>query len=117
PSPALVALADSLEALGIREIRGDIVGDGTYFSGPGTGAGWPEETLNAWFAPQAGALSVHENLVRVAVETDTVVGGGRLSFIPGGEGVKVRFEEGAGAPRVVREEYGGPIVVRGSGGG
>jgi serine-type D-Ala-D-Ala carboxypeptidase/endopeptidase (penicillin-binding protein 4) len=119
PAPTLVAFADSLSALGIREIRGDVIGDGSFFSGPGYGEGWQADYLNSWYAANAGALSVHENLVRIEV---SAAGGGppELRFIPGGTGIAVRNEavsEGAGRIDVRRVDYTGPIVVRGSSAG
>jgi serine-type D-Ala-D-Ala carboxypeptidase/endopeptidase (penicillin-binding protein 4) len=116
PAPPLVALADSLLARGIREIRGDLIGDGSFFAGPGTGEGWQPDNLNAWYAPQAGALSVHENLVRVEVRPGAPGGPPELSYVPGGEGVTVLNQAvtgGGGRIDVRRMEYGGPIVVRG----
>jgi serine-type D-Ala-D-Ala carboxypeptidase/endopeptidase (penicillin-binding protein 4) len=115
-APALVALADSLRARGVREIRGDLIGDGSYFAGPGTGEGWHPDNLNAWYAPQAGALSVHENLVRVEVRPGAPGGPPELSYVPGGEGVAVLNQAvtgSGGRVDVRRMEYGGPIVVRG----
>lgn len=116
PASALVGLADSLEALGVREIRGDIIGDGSYFSGPRTGAGWESSYMNAWYAAPAGALSVHENIVRVQV---SVGEGGELEFelTPGGEGIAMRRDTtGNGRLRVRRADYDGPIVVIGRSG-
>jgi serine-type D-Ala-D-Ala carboxypeptidase/endopeptidase (penicillin-binding protein 4) len=116
PAPALVALADTLELLGVREIRGDIVGDGTYFAGDGSGAGWQPDYMNAWYATPAGALSVHENLVRIQVSGGEAGHPPELSYIPGGEGVWVRNDAvsgGGGRARVVRSDYGGPILVTG----
>jgi D-alanyl-D-alanine carboxypeptidase/D-alanyl-D-alanine-endopeptidase (penicillin-binding protein 4) len=116
PSPAILGLADSLAALGIREIRGAVVGDGSFFSGPGSGEGWDRDNLNAWYAAPAGALSVHENLVRVEVAPGAPGGPAQLSFVPGGDGVAVRNEAvtgGGGRIRVTRMDYGGPILISG----
>lgn len=116
PAPALTALADSLQALGVREIRGDIVGDGSYFSGPRTGAGWESDYMNAWYAAPAGALSVHENIVRVEVSAGEA-GELDFEFTPGGEGIAVRHDTAQnGRLRVRRAEYDGPIVVVGRSG-
>lgn len=119
PAPALVALADTLELLGIREIRGDIVGDGSYFAGRGSGAGWQPDYLNAWYATPAGALSVHENLVRIEVSPGEAGRPPELEYIPGGAGMRVRNDAvsgGGGRARVVRASYGGPILVTGRAG-
>lgn len=113
PAGALVALSDSLAALGVREIRGDIVGDGSYFSGPRTGAGWEEDYMNAWYAAPAGALSVHENIVRIEVAAGE---NGALEYelTPGGEGIAVRHDTTHnGRLRVRRMDYDGPVVVLG----
>ena len=39
-SAVFQAFADSLLAAGIRVVRGDVVGDGSYFSGPLIAQGW-----------------------------------------------------------------------------
>lgn len=119
PAPALVALADTLELLGVREIRGDIVGDGSYFAGDGSGAGWQPDYMNAWYATPAGALSVHENLVRLEVSGGEAGHPPKLTYVPGGEGVWVRNDAvsgGGGRARVVRSSYHGPILVTGRAG-
>lgn len=120
PAPELVALADSLVALGVREVRGDLIGDGSYFSGSGTGAGWQPDYMNSWYAAPAGALSVHENLVGVEVEPGEPGGPPKLTFVPGGEGIALRNEAvtgGRGGIHVARPDYRGPIVIRGAIGG
>lgn len=116
PAPALLALADTLQQLGVREIRGDIVGDGSYFTGSGSGEGWQPAYMNAWYASPAGALTVHENLVRVEVAPGPAGEPPALSFVPGGAGVAVRNEAvsgGGGRARIVRSHYDGPILVEG----
>jgi serine-type D-Ala-D-Ala carboxypeptidase/endopeptidase (penicillin-binding protein 4) len=116
PAPALLALADTLSQLGVRAIMGDIVGDGSYFTGPNSGEGWQPDYMNAWYASPAGALAVHENLIRVEVAPGDAGGPPELSFVPGGSGVAVRNEAvsgGGGRARVVRSHYEGPILVEG----
>ncbi len=120
PAPALEALADSLVLLGVREIRGAIIGDGSFFSGPSTGEGWRQEVMNAWFASPAGALTVHENLVRVRVSPGAAGQPPALDFTPGGAGIAVINEAisgSGGRARVVRSSYEGPILVTGQVGG
>jgi serine-type D-Ala-D-Ala carboxypeptidase/endopeptidase (penicillin-binding protein 4) len=117
PAPALMALADTLELLGIRHIRGDVVGDGSYFTGPLVGEGWMPDYINAWYATQAGALSVHENMVRVDIRPGEPGTPPVLKYVPGGEGVAVLNEAvtgGRGALRVVRSAYEGPIRITGA---
>lgn len=120
PAPALEALADSLVALGVRQIRGAVVGDGSFFSGPSTGEGWQRAYMNAWYSTPAGALSVHENMVRVRVTPGPAGHPPALDFTPGGAGIAVINEAisgGGGRARVVRSSFEGPIHVTGRVGG
>jgi serine-type D-Ala-D-Ala carboxypeptidase/endopeptidase (penicillin-binding protein 4) len=117
PAPALVSLADTLALLGVRHVRGDIVGDGTYFSGPNQGLGWQPDYMNAWYASSAGALSVHENMIRIEIRPGTDGGPPELRYIPGGDGVALVNEAtvgGRGRARVARVAYEGPIVISGN---
>lgn len=54
PHSALEDLADQLAALGIREIRGDVVGDDSRYDDRLTVPAWPDRSLNR---SQPGALS------------------------------------------------------------
>jgi D-alanyl-D-alanine carboxypeptidase/D-alanyl-D-alanine-endopeptidase (penicillin-binding protein 4) len=56
-------LAESLRARGIREIRGDLVGDGSYFE-PGTvHPSWETFDLNWWYAAPVSGLGFNDNSV------------------------------------------------------
>ncbi|MEX2581795.1 MAG: D-alanyl-D-alanine carboxypeptidase/D-alanyl-D-alanine-endopeptidase [Gemmatimonadota bacterium] len=63
----LRALADSLRAHGITEIRGDVVGDGSYFDDTWVAEGWREQYRLASYSAPVGALSLAENIVSVRV--------------------------------------------------
>ncbi|MBM7127454.1 D-alanyl-D-alanine carboxypeptidase/D-alanyl-D-alanine-endopeptidase [Dyella flava] len=56
-------LATQLAANGVREVRGDLIADDSYFSGPAIGSGWEARDLQSWFAVPSSALSVQENVV------------------------------------------------------
>ncbi len=60
-------LALQLERAGIREIRGDVVGDASFFTGPTRPPGWEEKDLSDWFAAPISALSFNENVVTLRV--------------------------------------------------
>lgn len=76
-------LATQLVARGIREVRGDLVADDSYFAGPPLGSGWEVSDLLGWFAAPASALSVHENIVALTVTAAAKAGQSpRLSFEP-----------------------------------
>lgn len=113
------AFADTLLAAGIHEVRGAVVGDASYFNGPGTGVGWQTSYIDAAYAAPASALSFAENIatleIRPAAET-----GWRpvVKLIPGGEGIGIvnqatTVARGATRIRAFRTDYGGPLTIRG----
>lgn len=57
------ALADSLRARGVREVAGDLVGDGTFFDADLRAAGWTASDLTAWYGAPVASLIARENLV------------------------------------------------------
>ena len=64
--------ADSLKKKGIKEIKGDIVVDNSFFSGSEFGGGWSLDDLSYWYACPISALSFNDNCVD-------------LKFLPGEE--------------------------------
>jgi D-alanyl-D-alanine carboxypeptidase/D-alanyl-D-alanine-endopeptidase (penicillin-binding protein 4) len=111
--------ADSLKALGISEVRGAVVGDGSYFGGSGTGAGWKEDYVNAAYAAPAGALSYAENIATLEIRPARAAGRPpEVRLVPGGDGVLIVNEamtvaSGRSWINVSRAAYDGPITVRG----
>jgi D-alanyl-D-alanine carboxypeptidase/D-alanyl-D-alanine-endopeptidase (penicillin-binding protein 4) len=70
----LSALADSLVAVGLKRVRGDLVVDASYFDEsiiPGT---WTFGNLNGTSAPPTGAFAVGEGVMTVVVEPGPAVG-------------------------------------------
>jgi D-alanyl-D-alanine carboxypeptidase/D-alanyl-D-alanine-endopeptidase (penicillin-binding protein 4) len=55
--------ADSLTAYGIKEIKGDLIVDNTFFTGPEFGYGWSWDDLSYWYACPVTALSFNDNCV------------------------------------------------------
>lgn len=113
------AFADTLLALGIREIRGDVVGDASYFDGDGTGQGWRESYMNAWYAAPASALAFNENIVTLHIRPGEQSGWRpAITMVPGGEGIAIvnqatTVQGGRTSLDVNRAAYDGPIVIRG----
>lgn len=113
------SFADSLKALGIREVRGAVVGDGSYFGGPGTGAGWKEDYMNASYAAPAGALSYAENIATLEIRPAARAGQPpQVRLVPGGDGVIIVNEamtvaSGRSWVSATRAGYDGPITLRG----
>jgi D-alanyl-D-alanine carboxypeptidase/D-alanyl-D-alanine-endopeptidase (penicillin-binding protein 4) len=104
------AFADTLTALGIREVRGDIIGDGSYFQ---------ESYMNAAYAASAGALSFAENVAMLQIRPGAQVGWRpEIELVPGGEGIAIVNQATTVAGRgtnihAARVAYDGPIAVRG----
>jgi D-alanyl-D-alanine carboxypeptidase/D-alanyl-D-alanine-endopeptidase (penicillin-binding protein 4) len=63
----LRSLADSLRAHGIREVQGDVVGDGSYYDDVRLGDAWNPDDLMAWYGAPISALSFAENMISVRV--------------------------------------------------
>jgi len=55
--------ADSLSARGIKEIKGDLVIDRSFFSGQQLGYGWSWDYLTYWYACPVTALAFNDNCV------------------------------------------------------
>jgi D-alanyl-D-alanine carboxypeptidase/D-alanyl-D-alanine-endopeptidase (penicillin-binding protein 4) len=64
---SLDELADELYRLGVRRVRGRIVGDESYFRGDPLGDGWLWNDVQWYFGAEVSALSVNGNEVDVTV--------------------------------------------------
>jgi D-alanyl-D-alanine carboxypeptidase/D-alanyl-D-alanine-endopeptidase (penicillin-binding protein 4) len=62
---SLAKLADALHARGIRQVKGNVVGDDSYFRGNPWGDGWQWNDIQWYFGAEASALSVNGNEVDV----------------------------------------------------
>lgn len=63
----LQALADQIYQRGVRHVRGNIVGDESYFRGELYGSGWQWNDLQWYFGAAPSALSVDENSFEVTI--------------------------------------------------
>lgn len=59
--------ADTLIALGIDEINGNIIGDDNNFEPIGLGKGWAWNYEPYWYAAPSGAISFNDNCVEIIV--------------------------------------------------
>jgi serine-type D-Ala-D-Ala carboxypeptidase/endopeptidase (penicillin-binding protein 4) len=66
-APSLARFADQLYQAGVREVRGNVVGDESYFRGEMFGLGWQWNDLQWYFGAQPSALSVDENSFEVTM--------------------------------------------------
>jgi D-alanyl-D-alanine carboxypeptidase/D-alanyl-D-alanine-endopeptidase (penicillin-binding protein 4) len=64
---SLAKLADELYQAGVREVRGNIVGDNSYFRGELFGTGWQWNDIQWYFGAEPSALSIDENAVEVTI--------------------------------------------------
>jgi D-alanyl-D-alanine carboxypeptidase/D-alanyl-D-alanine-endopeptidase (penicillin-binding protein 4) len=87
---ALDTLASRVQSSGVREIRGDLVVDGSFFQGPDLHPEWDPADLNDAFAAPVSAVSLAENLVTVRVEAGSWVGAQpSIHTIPEASGIPV----------------------------
>ena len=70
----LAPLVQLLSAKGIKRIRGDVIGDESYFSGPPFGAGWGWEDLQWSYGAEVSALSIDDNSVGLTVKPGAKAG-------------------------------------------
>ena len=93
-------LAAQVAASGLREVRGDLIADDSYFSGPATGSGWEARDLQSWFAVPASALSVQENVVDLTITAASEPGRpASLMFDPPGAQAHVASQLSTSAAR------------------
>ncbi len=59
--------AEQLRGLGVRRIRGRLLGDDGYLAGDARLPEWPEEQLHRWFCAPSGALNLNDNCVDVTL--------------------------------------------------
>ncbi len=64
PTAIFEEFAGSLKALGLREVRGDVVGDDSYFDSEYFGP-WPEKDSRKWYAARVSALSFNDNCIDI----------------------------------------------------
>jgi D-alanyl-D-alanine carboxypeptidase/D-alanyl-D-alanine-endopeptidase (penicillin-binding protein 4) len=61
------ALADRIVAAGVKRIKGDLVGDESYFNGPPVGSGWEWDDLTWSYGAQVSALSINDNAIDLTI--------------------------------------------------
>ncbi|HEX8845984.1 MAG TPA: D-alanyl-D-alanine carboxypeptidase/D-alanyl-D-alanine-endopeptidase [Pyrinomonadaceae bacterium] len=64
---SLDELADQLYKRGLRRVRGNIIGDESYFRGDPLGDGWLWNDVQWYFGAEVSALSVNDNAITVAI--------------------------------------------------
>lgn len=65
---SLLQLVKQLKQEGVREIKGDIVGDESYFKGDKLGDGWTWNSAQWYYGAAASALSINRNQMTVSLQ-------------------------------------------------
>src|SRR5947208_15623175 len=68
-------LAERIVAAGVKRVKGDLVGDESYFNGAPLGSGWEWEDLQWSYGAQVSALTVNDNAIDLTVKPSEKVGG------------------------------------------
>ena len=66
-APSLDQLADQVYQFGVRHVRGNVVGDESYFRGELYGLGWQWNDLQWYFGAEPSALTVDENSFELTI--------------------------------------------------
>jgi D-alanyl-D-alanine carboxypeptidase/D-alanyl-D-alanine-endopeptidase (penicillin-binding protein 4) len=74
PFARLRLMADTLKARGIRQVEGDLVGDGSYFEPASLHPGWELFDLNWWYAAPVSALAFNDNSLDFVWQPGVAVG-------------------------------------------
>ena len=68
------ALADRIVAGGVKRIKGDLVGDESYFDGDSFGSGWTWQDLQWSYGAPVSALTINDNAVDLTVRPGSKAG-------------------------------------------
>ena len=71
---ALEPLVAALTNAGVKRIKGDLVGDATFFRGSPFGSGWTWDDAQYYYGAEISALTVNENYVELAVKPGVLAG-------------------------------------------
>lgn len=64
---ALDRLVTALTNAGVRRIRGDVIGDDSFFRGPPYGSGWSWDDMQYYYGAEISALTINDNTLELAV--------------------------------------------------
>ncbi|MDX6446903.1 MAG: hypothetical protein QOH71_3977 [Blastocatellia bacterium] len=67
-------LADRIVAAGVKRIKGDLVGDESWFNGAPLGSGWAWEDLQWSYGAEVSALTVNDNAIDLVIKPGDKVG-------------------------------------------
>jgi len=67
-------LADRIVAAGVKRVKGDLVGDESYFNGDPLGSGWEWEDLLWSYGAAVSALTINDNAIDLTIRPSEKVG-------------------------------------------
>lgn len=80
---ALQPLVSALTNAGVRQIKGDLIGDESFLHGDPYGAGWEWEDLQSYYGAEISSLTINDNTLQVIIKPGAEVGQPcRISFAP-----------------------------------
>ena len=88
--PALQGMVEKLQALGVKKIRGDVLGDDSYFDSRSLPQGWTSKDLRSLYGAPVSALSINNNVVWVHVRATQVGRRVRVSLEPSSSYFSIR---------------------------
>jgi D-alanyl-D-alanine carboxypeptidase/D-alanyl-D-alanine-endopeptidase (penicillin-binding protein 4) len=70
----LQPLVDALAGAGVKRIKGDLVGDESFFRGPPFGTQWTWDDLQQYYGAEASALTLQDNVVDLVLKPGARIG-------------------------------------------
>jgi len=67
-------LADRIVAAGVKRVKGDLVGDESFFNGSPLGSGWEWEDLTWSYGAPVSALSINDNAIDLNIRPGATAG-------------------------------------------
>jgi D-alanyl-D-alanine carboxypeptidase/D-alanyl-D-alanine-endopeptidase (penicillin-binding protein 4) len=71
---SLEPLVEALKTAGVTQIKGDLIGDESYFRGPPFGSSWTWDDLQYYYGAEASALTHEDNVVDLLFKPGSKVG-------------------------------------------
>jgi D-alanyl-D-alanine carboxypeptidase/D-alanyl-D-alanine-endopeptidase (penicillin-binding protein 4) len=71
---ALEPLVAALTNAGVKRIKGDLIGDESFFRGPPFGSGWAWDDMENYYGAEISALTINDNLLQLNVKPGGQIG-------------------------------------------
>lgn len=114
PTEVFEQFAKRLYKMGLRKVKGDLIGDDSIFDRDFVGKGWKSRYILEDYAAECGGLSLNANLLRITIEPQ------RVMLYPPSPAIKVvntAHPSGYTEIQFKRESDTGRIVISGTFGG